>query len=208
MSTAAIDRRKALKALAFGGIGAGVVAAWVARLGEVAFAHGAQGVRPGAGAREWSPQALTPHQNETVITVSELIIPHTETAGARAARVNEFIDTVLADAPKADRDRFVRGLDWIDARSTERHGATFVAATPPQQIALLTEISGPAAEAPADKVGTEFFQAIKTLTITGYYTSEVGMREELGDDGRMAFTAYAGCTHPEHKGEGAPGVRP
>jgi hypothetical protein len=47
----------------------------------------------------------------------------------------------------------------------------------------------------------EFFQAVKSLTITGYYTSEVGMRNELGDDGQLFFTEFKGCTHPEH---GAP----
>jgi hypothetical protein len=39
------------------------------------------------------------------------------------------------------------------------------------------------------------------MTITGYYTSEIGMRQELGDDGQLFFAEFKGCTHPEH---GAP----
>jgi hypothetical protein len=47
-----------------------------------------------AAAAPWSPAILTPHENETVATIAELIIPQTETAGARAANVNQFIDAV------------------------------------------------------------------------------------------------------------------
>jgi hypothetical protein len=48
-------------------------------------------------------------------------------------------------------------------------------------------------------VGIDFFKAIKGLTITGYYTSEIGMKQELGDDGQLFFLEYPGCTHPQHK---------
>jgi hypothetical protein len=44
-----------------------------------------------------------------------------------------------------------------------------------------------------------FFKAIKGLTITGYYSSEVGMREELDDDGVVFFADDPGCQHPEHQ---------
>jgi hypothetical protein len=44
-----------------------------------------------------------------------------------------------------------------------------------------------------------FFRAIKSMTITGYYTTEIGLRQELGDDGRMMLGAFEGCTHPEHQ---------
>ena len=53
---------------------------------------------------------------------------------------------------------------------------------------------------PEDQPGVDLFTAIKSLTITGYYTSEVGMREEMGDDGNMFFLAFKGCTHPQHQG--------
>ena len=56
-----------------------------------------------------------------------------------------------------------------------------------------------------DQIGVEFFQSIKSMTITGYYTSEIGMRQELGDDGQLFFAEFKGCTHPEH---GAPAPAP
>ena len=43
-----------------------------------------------------------------------------------------------------------------------------------------------------------FSTGSKTLTIAGYYTTEVGLRQELGDDGRMMLPTFEGCTHKEH----------
>jgi hypothetical protein len=126
-------------------------------------------------------------QADLVATIAELIIPQTDTAGARAAGVPAFIERVIADADPSDRNRFQRGLESMDAQAHERYGTDFLSATPAQQIALLERIST-----------TEFFTMFKTLTITGYYTSQVGMREELGDEGRTFFPDYVGCTHPEH----------
>ena len=100
-------------------------------------------------------------------------------AGARAARVNQFIDTILEDAPPAERESFIGGLAWIDRRSRASSGADFITAPPGEQVALLTVISSRDDASPDDREGVEFFEAIKRLTITGYYTSEVGMREEL-----------------------------
>ena len=42
---------------------------------------------------------LTAHQNDAVIVLTELIVPETDTPGAKATLVNRFIDGVLADAP-------------------------------------------------------------------------------------------------------------
>ena len=56
---------------------------------------------------------------------------------------------------------------------------------------MLTKLSTP----PVD----EFFEAIKSMTIIGYYTSEVGMRQEMGDDGTLFFAEFKGCEHPEHR---------
>lgn len=192
-----MKRRELLKAVVVGGAGVAALPAWIARLAEVAVA---QTHRPSHVAAAWTPAVFTSRQNETVIALCELIIPHTETAGAKAARVNEFIDTVLADADAKDREAFLRGLAWIDARSRERHGADFVSLAPGDQTALLTAVSDSGPAAPADRPGAEFFKGLKALTITGYYTSRIGMLEELGDDGRMVFADYVGCTHPEHGG--------
>ena len=105
---------------------------------------------------------------------------------------------VLNEAPPADRDTFLRGLAWIDERTRALSGNDFVRATAADQTALLTRLSeegNPSGEAP---LGVEFFQAINSMTINGYYTTQIGLRQELGDDGRLFHAEFAGCTHSEH----------
>src|SRR5688572_13464790 len=80
---------------------------------QQAHAHAADAV---IAAQNWTPRTLTAPQNDLVVAVTELIIPETETPGAKAARVNRFVDQVLTDAPPPDRAAFMRGLGWIDSR--------------------------------------------------------------------------------------------
>jgi hypothetical protein len=197
-----LDRRQALRTLAFGGIGAVAAPAWAEALAGIAHSHADHAhtaVAAAAEAAPWAPKVFDAHQNETVVVLSELIIPQTDTPGAKAAKVNEFVDLVLDDASESDRKQFLKGLAWMDARSQELFGTDFVSAAPEQQTALLTILASPKNKAFEDQVGIDFFNAIKGLTITGYYTSEVGMKQELGDDGQLFFLEYPGCTHPQHK---------
>ena len=192
-----VHRREVLKRLALGGAGAAACPAWVEALSRVAQA---QPTTRSAAGDSWQPKVLTKEQNETLIELSELIIPQTETAGAKAARVNEFIDTVLDDAEEAERQHFLDGLDWLDERSFDLFGAPFVHAKPDQQTALLTILSSESNQTTSDRTGVEFFQAMKQLTVDGYYTSEIAIREELGEDTELYFDDDPGCQHPEHQG--------
>lgn len=200
MSTSAVNRRDALKRLAIGGVGAATLPMWVESLSAFAAEHAQTHPRTSPAVKTpFKPKVFTAPQNATVIVVSELIIPQTETPGAKAALVNEFIDGVLAGAKAGDRESFLSGLAWLDARATRDHQHPFVGCTPEQQTALLTAISTPEAASGPDAAGAAFFTAIKSMTIVGYYTSEVGFRQELGDDGNMVFAEFKGCTHPEHQ---------
>lgn len=201
MPTAVVTRRDALRRLAAGGVGAAALPAWVESLSAFAVDHAdALHAQARQAAAAWKPKVLTPAQNTAVVALSEVIIPQTETAGAKAAKVNEFIDGALSGTSAANRDKFLTGLTWVDARATKDFGKPFASATAEQQTALLTTLSAPAAMDGPDRPGAEFFTAIKAMTITGYYTSEIGMREELGDNGQMFFAEFKGCTHPEHQG--------
>jgi hypothetical protein len=77
-----------------------------------------------------------------------------------------------------------------------------VTATTVQQTDLLTRLSNSVDSAsPAeDPAGVEFFVAIKSMTIAGYYSTEIGLRQELGDPGVLMSATFEGCTHPEHQG--------
>lgn len=132
----------------------------------------------GAQTAGFVPKTLTADQNELVATLSELIIPTTDTPGARAAGVNEFIDLMMTDwYPPEARDRFIAGLTNVDERAGSAHNAAFVDCTEAQQTAILSELEqeGMAAGGP----GRPFFPMLKELTLTGYYTSEIGASQEL-----------------------------
>jgi hypothetical protein len=127
-------------------------------------------------------RALDARQTETVATIAELIVPETDTPGARAAGVPEFIDLMLAEWYDAeDRERFAQGLADVDARARALWGRPYVECAPAQQTHLLTvldqEVTA-AREARADP-GRHFFHTMKRLTLIGYYTSEIGATREL-----------------------------
>jgi uncharacterized protein involved in copper resistance len=196
-----VKRRDALRTLAAGGLGTVLAPSWVEALQQVAHDHAqSQAAAPAMAAASWTPRVFTASQNEQVVALTEAIIPATETPGAKAALVNRFIDQVLADAGETQRRAFLNGLAWIGERSQAEFGKDFAAATPEQQTALLMRIDDEGPVADGDKPGADFFRAIKGMTISGYYSTEIGLRQELGDDGRMVLAEFEGCTHPEHQG--------
>jgi glucoside 3-dehydrogenase (cytochrome c) hitch-hiker subunit len=194
-----MNRREALRQLSTAAVGAAASPLWVTSLTALAkqqvHTHAAA---PAMAAKTWTPRVFSARQNDQVISLTELIIPATETPGAKAALVNRFIDQVLADAPAAERNAFLQGLSWIGKRSVAEFGKDFSAASQEQQTALLTRLAGDERPA-ADATGIAFFRAIKSMTISGYYSTEIGLRQELGDDGQMVLAEFHGCDHPEHQ---------
>lgn len=193
-----VTRRDAIRRLAVGGAATAALPLWVEDLLAIADLH-AQQARPQAAAKPWAPKIFDTQQNETVVTLTELIIPETDTPGAKAAKVNEYIDGVLADASAETREKFLQGLTWLDLQSQQRYNQRFVNAAPESQVAFLTELSAATQPTPDQRRGVEFFRAIRAMTIAGYYTSEVGLLQEIGDPEQLFFTEFTGCTHPEHQ---------
>ena len=155
-------------------------------------------------------RTLNPHQNATLTTLCELIIPQTDTPGAKGARVNEFIDLLLTEwFDVAEAKEFLRGLDAVDALSRKRFNAEFIACTPDQQTGLMKQWDSEAMQflqlqkAAAQKAAVKtrpqknpplqqnFFYNLKRLTLVGYYTSEIGFSQELGDS--IIPPGHAGC---------------
>ncbi len=138
----------------------------------------------------WKPLLFDTHQNETVTTLAELIIPRTDTPGAREAKVNEYIDLILHDGPVERRNRFIAGLNWLDGLAIRQHQAPFVRLSGAQQTAILKSLDR---TQQADlRPGAEFFRQIKQLTVQGYYTSRAGV-DELNKGGRVPSSF--GCAH-------------
>jgi hypothetical protein len=129
-----------------------------------------------------TPGVLDPHQRETVTALAELILPATDTPGARAAGVHDFIDVMLADWYSTEaRDAFLAGLADLDARARAAGAADFLGASDAQQGELLRALDAEVQALRAAKQDPEhhFFQRMKFLTVYGYFTSEAGATAEL-----------------------------
>jgi gluconate 2-dehydrogenase gamma chain len=127
----AIDRREALRRAALV-LGASLAAPTIA--GVLAGCEARGTAIPGG----WTPRSLTADEHELVLTIAEHIIPETDTPGARAARVHEFIDTMLADYhPPEIGERVRAGLRRLDGRAHRLHGFGFLDCSHEEQLALL-----------------------------------------------------------------------
>ena len=187
-----LTRRDALKTLV-AGIGAATVIplipADVAEAAQKAIAR-----RKAAGA---APKFFTPAQHRTVDVLSELIIPADDRSpGAKAAQVADYIDFVLSESPADAKTAWTEGLAALDDASTTQFGKPFADATTEQQTTLLTDVAknefNPTT--PLEK----FFREAKGRTIFGYYTSKIGIHEELKYKGNQFLPEFVGCDHPEH----------
>jgi hypothetical protein len=138
-------------------------------------------------------RTLNPHQDATVKTMTELILPRTDTPGATDVGVSEFIDLMLTEwYDEPDRTRFLKGLAEVDERAQALFGKNFVEASPDQQADILTwlgekmtEEGEASAARPRRRRGSSrrssgnFYPMLRHLTLTAYYTSEAGATEAL-----------------------------
>lgn len=122
-------------------------------------------------AADWKPALFDAHQNQTVIALTDLILPATDTPGAKAALVNRYIDLFLKDGPAGERERFLDGLNWLDEESMRREKAPFVKLPAAKQVAFLEFLDS------AEGEGNQFFRMAKSMTVRVYYQTEIGFKE-------------------------------
>jgi gluconate 2-dehydrogenase gamma chain len=184
-----VSRRDALKTFA-ASLGA-------ATLSEAAWAQALE-VRSQAAARAGAgPTFFSAAQHHLVDVLSEMIIPTDDRSpGASAAKVADFIDLLLSSATDSEQATWRAGLGALDTAATARWKRAFVECSPDQQTELLTEISR--REMDPQTPAEHLFALLKERTIQGYYTSEIGIHQELRYKGNKFLTEFLGCTHPEH----------
>ena len=132
---------------------------------------------------------FTPERQALVSEVTEIIIPKTDTPGAKDAKVGEFIEKMLKDCySSGDQESFNKGLEELEKKD-------FMKATPQERTAILTEMEKASKEEIANaatekkkytEAGKEytdasvpFFRLLKELTLVGYFTSEPGATQAL-----------------------------
>ena len=193
-----MDRRGVLKFLALSSALPAMPGGVLAAFREI---HSSLGSVP-------SLKILTPHQNATVVALSELIIPATNTPGAKDTRVNEFIDRVVAEwYSDEERSRFLAGLADVDARTQHLFQTDFADASPTQQTVILGALGEEMAEAMAALAAAprgyrgsapepdgNFYLIFRQLTLTGYFTSEAGFTLQLHEE--IIPGRYDGCVPP------------
>lgn len=189
-----ISRRDAIK-----GISAGVGV--IATLPVVGQAQDHAHHSAVQAARDDKPLPLkffTAEENRAIIEMTERIIPADESSpGAKAARVNEYLDLVISESPDNLQKQWREGLAAVNKKSQAMFGKDFADSTVEQQIELLKEISKN--ERSPNTVEERFFRTIKNGTIDGYYTSKIGIHQELKYKGNSYLKDFPGCTHPEHQ---------
>src|SRR6267142_2514265 len=140
-----------------------------------------------------------PQEMETIAAISDLIIPTDEQSpGARAAEVSGFIDLMVNESPNEVKALWREGLAAVDRRSERQFSVAFIRADQEQQISLLKTISRN--ERRPKTIEERFFVASKGLTVDAYYTSAIGIHQDLRYQGNAILKEFVGCTHPEHIG--------
>ena len=193
-----IDRRELLKRVAY--LMGGAISA-PAMLGVL---HGCSAKKPSV---QWTPEFFNATQAAIVSEVAEIIIPRTDTPGAKDLGVPAFIDTMLKGAyAKTDQERYVRGLEQFAQRSAQVHGKAFLELNADQQQQLVREVHDAAIQAGRDnelddrRENRPFILMTKELTMLGFFTSEVGATQIL------QYTAvpgpYRGCLPLSQTGNG------
>lgn len=136
-------------------------------------------------------QFFSAGENLLLDELSEMILPADERSpGARGAKVSLYIDLVVANSPTAVQEEWRTQLAALNVAG----GKPFLDLLPPERAALIDRLSPNEREpgTPAEKC----FAAVKRLTLAGYYTSEIGVRQELGSKSPEALSRFEGCTHP------------
>jgi hypothetical protein len=123
--------------------------------------------------------------------VAETIIPTTTTPGAKEAKVGEFMQIMVSDCyEEKDQAIFMEGIKKLDEASKQLNSKSFMESTPEQRNALLValdkeakEVAAKAADEkkanPTKEFPKHYFTMMKQLTLSGYFTSEVGATKAL-----------------------------
>jgi hypothetical protein len=148
--------------------------------------------------------SLTKEQIAFLDEVAETIIPTTNTPGAKAAKVGEFMHTMVKDCyVAADQQIFVEGISKIDDAAKKKFSKGFMESDAAQRTELLNESNKELKaynEAKKDKDPNHYFGLMKQLTLLGYFTSEIGATQALR---YVAVPGkYEGCI-PYNKGDKA-----
>ena len=181
-----MDRRKSIKTLLIGAAGTGVLVEACKETGKKetgslpdvsALADRMQEEKDYQSKLGAGDTFFTPHEMKVITLLSDIIIPADEVSGsASQAKVPEFIEFIVKDMPE-HQTPLRGGLRWLDVQSARLFDKSFVDVTNKQRLELVDLIAYPEKAAPEMKQGVSFFNLMRDLVTTGFYTSEMGVKD-------------------------------
>jgi hypothetical protein len=180
-----MDRRKYLKTLAAGSVGATVLlqscdTAPKQETKEAAAPLLNYDRTTAELAREKKLQSekfFDDHEMKTITILADIIIPKDEVSGsASEAGVPAFIEFIVKDQPRYQTP-LRGGIKWLDIQSLKRFNADFASCTAQQQIEIVDDIAFPEKAKPELQQGVAFFNTMRDLTACGFFTSEMGIKD-------------------------------
>ncbi|NDA60784.1 MAG: gluconate 2-dehydrogenase subunit 3 family protein [Chitinophagia bacterium] len=181
-----MDRRKSIKTLLIGAAGTGVLVEACKQSDKKEVLNSATAsvsadrmqeekdylTQLQAGAPFFTPQEMT-----VIALLSDIIIPKDSVSGsATEAKVPDFIEFIVKDMPE-HQTPIRGGLRWLEMQSFKQFNQSFSDATEQQRIQLVDQIAYPDKAALAMKQGVSFFNLMRDLVTTGFYTSEMGVKD-------------------------------
>jgi len=139
---------------------------------------------------------FTSAQHALVDELTETIIPaDAHSGGAKAAKVADYIEQFLRESyDDAEKALWREGLRLLDVMSRHYNGKSFVDASPEDRVAVLAVLSEHSQMTDLPEV--RFFIELKRLTVRGYYTSKIGIHNELEYKGNRILQEFVGCDDP------------
>jgi hypothetical protein len=122
---------------------------------------------------------FTPHEMATITILGDIIIPKDDHSGSASdAKVPDFIEFIVKDMP--DHQVPMRGgIRWLDMQCLKRYNNSFKDCDSKQQLEMVDEIAYPAKAKPEMAQGVAFFDRMRSLTASGFFTSKIGI-DDLG----------------------------
>ena len=120
---------------------------------------------------------FTEHELTTITILADIIIPKDDISGSASdAKVTDFIAFIVNE--QTEHQTPMRGgLRWLDLQCLNRYEHSFKECSHQQQIELIDQIAYPKKAKPEMHQGVAFFNLMRNLTATGFYTSEIGVKD-------------------------------
>ncbi len=120
---------------------------------------------------------FTPHEMQTITILGDIIIPKDDVSGSASdAKVPDFIEFIVKDKPE-NQVPMRGGLNWLDMQCLKRYKNSFAECNHQQQMEMVDEIAWPKKAKPGMQPGVKFFNLMRNLTATGFYTSQIGVKD-------------------------------